>query len=108
MANSRLLIAFLGSSVLVACIGEIDGGPVGGGDPGGGGGGGGGGGPLCGNRVVEGSEGCDDGNTAPGDGCSATCGVEGAPQRLTAAVDKPAISTELYTTNMATLTLTSS
>lgn len=28
---------------------------------------------ICGNAVVETGEGCDDGNTTPGDGCSATC-----------------------------------
>jgi uncharacterized repeat protein (TIGR01451 family)/uncharacterized repeat protein (TIGR02543 family) len=31
---------------------------------------------VCGNGVVEPSETCDDGNAAPGDGCSATCQVE--------------------------------
>ena len=30
----------------------------------------------CGNGMVEGTEACDDGNTAAGDGCSATCTVE--------------------------------
>jgi len=30
----------------------------------------------CGDGVPEGSESCDDGNTTPGDGCSATCRVE--------------------------------
>lgn len=29
--------------------------------------------PVCGNTVVETGEQCDDGNTAAGDGCSATC-----------------------------------
>ncbi len=29
--------------------------------------------PECGNGVVEGSEGCDDGNLTDGDGCSAAC-----------------------------------
>jgi cysteine-rich repeat protein len=29
--------------------------------------------PVCGNEVVESGEACDDGNTASGDGCSATC-----------------------------------
>src|SRR3989344_2779721 len=42
------------------------------------GGGGGGGGALCGNRVVESPETCDDGNTINGDGCSSTCQVEPA------------------------------
>lgn len=31
----------------------------------------------CGNGTVEGTEACDDGNTTPGDGCSATCQDEG-------------------------------
>lgn len=32
--------------------------------------------PACGNNVVESGEQCDDGNTANGDGCSATCQLE--------------------------------
>ncbi|HZO13000.1 MAG TPA: lamin tail domain-containing protein [Polyangiaceae bacterium] len=32
--------------------------------------------PVCGNGSVESGEACDDGNTAPGDGCSAACTVE--------------------------------
>jgi len=32
--------------------------------------------PLCGDGQVEGSETCDDDDTDPGDGCSATCAVE--------------------------------
>jgi len=31
---------------------------------------------TCGDHVVAAGEGCDDGNTADGDGCSATCAVE--------------------------------
>lgn len=31
---------------------------------------------VCGDGVIEGSEGCDDGNTSDGDGCSAECSVE--------------------------------
>ncbi|HNX50333.1 MAG TPA: DUF4215 domain-containing protein [Thermoanaerobaculaceae bacterium] len=31
---------------------------------------------VCGDGVVAGSEQCDDFNTDPGDGCSATCGIE--------------------------------
>ncbi len=34
------------------------------------------GGPVCGNEAVEIGEQCDDGNTANGDGCSATCQLE--------------------------------
>lgn len=30
----------------------------------------------CGDKIVDVSEGCDDGNTTSGDGCSATCAVE--------------------------------
>jgi len=33
--------------------------------------------PVCGNGVIEGSEACDDNNTAPNDGCSSTCTWEG-------------------------------
>lgn len=33
-------------------------------------------GPICGNSVIETGEQCDDGNTASGDGCSATCQTE--------------------------------
>jgi cysteine-rich repeat protein len=33
---------------------------------------------LCGNGVLDDGEGCDDGNAASGDGCSAVCKVEGA------------------------------
>ncbi len=32
--------------------------------------------PVCGNGSVENGEQCDDGNTASGDGCSATCQLE--------------------------------
>jgi fibro-slime domain-containing protein len=35
-----------------------------------------GGGGVCGDGKITNSEGCDDGNTAPGDGCSATCQEE--------------------------------
>jgi MYXO-CTERM domain-containing protein len=35
--------------------------------------------PVCGNGDVETGEQCDDGNTAAGDGCSATCTDEGEP-----------------------------
>lgn len=39
---------------------------------------------TCGNRTVEPSEDCDDGNTADGDACSATCRFEGSnSQRAT-------------------------
>jgi cysteine-rich repeat protein len=34
---------------------------------------------VCGNGTVEAGEQCDDGNTADGDGCSASCTIETAP-----------------------------
>ncbi len=34
---------------------------------------------VCGDGSIEGSEQCDDWNTTPGDGCSATCTTEAAP-----------------------------
>jgi len=42
---------------------------------------------LCGNGVLDTGEACDDGNSAGGDGCSATCQTEGmAPAGQSAAV----------------------
>ena len=35
-----------------------------------------GGAAKCGNKLVDSGEGCDDGNTTAGDGCSATCALE--------------------------------
>ena len=35
--------------------------------------------PLCGDGVIDPGEGCDDGNVAGGDGCSAVCTLEFAP-----------------------------
>ena len=35
--------------------------------------------PVCGNGIVETGEDCDDGNTASGDGCSASCESESGP-----------------------------
>jgi cysteine-rich repeat protein len=32
--------------------------------------------PVCGDGVIDGTEACDDGNTAPSDGCDASCTVE--------------------------------
>jgi cysteine-rich repeat protein len=36
--------------------------------------------PVCGDGVCEGAEGCDDGNTTSGDGCSADCVLEDDPE----------------------------
>lgn len=38
--------------------------------------------PVCGNGSVEAGEQCDDGNTASGDGCSATCQIEVKPRPI--------------------------
>jgi cysteine-rich repeat protein len=35
--------------------------------------------PVCGNRIIEPPETCDDGNTVSGDGCSAVCQLENRP-----------------------------
>lgn len=34
---------------------------------------------VCGNNVIEAGETCDDGNRRPGDGCDASCQIEGVP-----------------------------
>jgi cysteine-rich repeat protein len=41
--------------------------------------------PVCGNGLVEGTETCDDGGTAAGDGCDATCHLEPTGSRSTCA-----------------------
>lgn len=89
--RTSVLATLLGLS-LVACAGNITGG--GGGDdddiP-----------ETCGNGVVDPGEDCDGGA-----GCSTSCTTEGTP-RVDLSVDKPTVSTELGTSNMITLTLTS-
>lgn len=87
--RTSVLATLLGLS-LVGCAGQISGG---GGDddiP-----------ETCGNGAVDPGEDCDG-----GEGCSATCTTEAIP-RLDLSVDKPTVSTELGSTNMVTLTLTS-
>lgn len=89
----RTPLVLLAGSLLVGCtIGD----PGTGGDDDGG--------SVCGDGVQEGAEACDDGNTAGGDGCSATCTSEAAP-RLDVAIDQPALSTELKTSNLLTISL---
>jgi cysteine-rich repeat protein len=67
------------------------------------------GGAACGNGVVDTGEQCDDGNTAAGDGCSATCTTEpGATPKLDITVDMPSLSTELHSINKVNVTLTAS
>ncbi|MHC4697760.1 MAG: myxococcus cysteine-rich repeat containing protein [Planctomycetota bacterium] len=47
--------------------------------------------PVCGDGLVEAPEGCDDGGTAPDDGCSATCTVEAGWD----CVGEPSVCTEI-------------
>ncbi len=46
---------------------------------------------ICGDGIVEPGETCDDGNTIPGDGCSAICQIE--PGYTCPTAGKPCIST---------------
>lgn len=89
--RTSVIASLLGLS-LVACAGNISGG--GGGDdddiP-----------ETCGNGAVDPGEECD--GSA---GCSASCTQEAIP-RLDISVDKPTVTTELGTSNMVTVTLTS-
>lgn len=50
--------------------------------------------PVCGNGVIEGTETCDDGGTAGGDGCSATCQLEPTDTRSTCALAENVTLTE--------------
>lgn len=98
MRTSILTAALLGMFA-AACTGSIDDVGGGGDDTGGG--------ADCGNGVVDTGEACDDGNTLSGDGCSASCATEQqANPRVTAAVDKTTVMTELKSTNMVTVTVT--
>lgn len=93
--RTPFLITLLGLS-LVACAGQIDDGAGGDDDA-----------PeTCGDGTVQAGEQCDDANSLDGDGCSAACTTELNP-RLTTAVDKPTVSTELGKTETLTLSLTS-
>ncbi|MBI3336295.1 DUF4215 domain-containing protein, partial [Candidatus Peregrinibacteria bacterium] len=38
--------------------------------------------PVCGNRLVEGKEECDDGNNLDGDGCFDNCALMIPPERM--------------------------
>lgn len=66
------------------------------------------GGPDCGNGVVDNGEQCDDGNTAAGDGCSATCTTETVvTPHVSLSVDKPTVTSDLGVDNTVTVTATS-
>lgn len=93
----RTFLAPLFALSLIACVGTIDSGTGDDDDPG----------ALCGNGTIDEGETCDEGDTTPGDGCSATCQTEATP-RLDLTVDKPTITTELMTTHMVTITLNAS
>jgi cysteine-rich repeat protein len=61
----------------------------------------------CGNGQMDPGETCDDGNTASGDGCSASCTNENATTpKVNIAIDKPTVMTELNKNTMITVTLT--
>lgn len=60
----------------------------------------------CGDGTIDHGEACDDGNRQSGDGCSAQCTVE-ASARVSAAIDRTSIQSELGTTETLNLTLTS-
>jgi cysteine-rich repeat protein len=98
LRNMRTPLALLFGSLLVGCTVVGDSGS--GGDDGD---------ATCGNGIKEGSEACDDNNTASGDGCSSTCTSEtGDTPALNITPDKPTFNTQLLTTNMVTLTLQAS
>jgi cysteine-rich repeat protein len=48
--------------------------------------------PLCGNRMEEPPETCDDGNRADGDGCSSSCQLEPGSTRTPTPTDTPAVT----------------
>ena len=54
--------------------------------------------PVCGNGVREPGETCDDSNTTPGDGCSATCALEVPPVAPAPVITGPASGTTVTTT----------
>src|SRR5262245_1353648 len=93
--RTPILSAFFGLLLIGCTTGEISGG---GGDDDDA--------PICGDGVIAATEGCDDGNAASGDGCSATCVAEVA--RVDVSVDMPTVATELNKTTMLTLTVTGS
>jgi cysteine-rich repeat protein len=62
---------------------------------------------TCGDGATGAGETCDDGNTNAGDGCSATCQTESATPKVNISVDKPTVMTELKSTSMVTVTLSS-
>jgi hypothetical protein len=60
---------------------------------------------TCGNGVLDGAEECDDGNTANGDGCTATCELESVNPALCAGVPTvsgTAIATVLFQSGFTT------
>ena len=61
--------------------------------------------PVCGNGVVEAPEQCDDGNTASGDGCSATCTIESIESATLNIAVKSLASSDLVVANQKNVTL---
>ncbi len=52
----------------------------------------------CGNGVIDAGEGCDDGNTTPGDGCDASCAFEACSFSSVAALGTRTFSIDVTTT----------
>jgi cysteine-rich repeat protein len=61
---------------------------------------------VCGNDVREQGEGCDDGNVADGDGCSATCSTEGGPTTTSTSSTTTSTTTTTVPTTSSTTTTT--
>ncbi|MBX3159568.1 MAG: hypothetical protein KF773_26590 [Deltaproteobacteria bacterium] len=91
--RTPILSAFFGLLLIGCTTGDISGG---GGDDDDGA-------AICGNGVIEATEGCDDGNAASGDGCSSTCVTEIA--RVDVSVDLPSVATDLASETMLTITV---
>lgn len=74
--------------------------------------------PVCGNGIIETGEGCDDGNTLSGDGCSSSCQIEGGggaggggggggvTKKLTVSPEEFTITMAVNTTQQQTITIT--
>jgi cysteine-rich repeat protein len=61
---------------------------------------------VCGNDVREQGEQCDDGNVVDGDGCSATCSIEGGPTTTSTSSTTTSTTTTTAPTTSSTTTTT--
>jgi cysteine-rich repeat protein len=62
---------------------------------------------VCGDGVINTGESCDDGNTASGDGCSATCQTETSSPHAALSVSMGTVATDLNVETSITVTATS-